>query len=169
MPGRDIEQAVSIHLHEAYTGTTRLITKGGRTIRVNIPAGATDGTRVRLAGEGEPGEGGGAPGNLYLVVKVEPHPQFEREGDDLQVDVRVDMFTAMLGGEIEVPTLSRPVRLKIPAATQSGRKFRLSGKGMPILRQPDHFGDLYARILISVPEQLNDQQRALVEKLRAMF
>lgn len=164
--GRDIEQPVSITLQEAYSGTTRLITKGDRTVRVNIPAGATNGTKVRLAGEGEPGYGGGAPGDLYLIVQVEADSQFERSGDDLTTEVRVDVFTAMLGGEVDVPTLGRPVRLKIPAGTQSGRKFRLTGKGMPKLRNKDTFGDLYARILITVPEKLTADQRAAVEALR---
>jgi curved DNA-binding protein len=164
--GRDIEQEVSISLREAYTGTQRIITKDGRRIKANIPAGATTGTKVRLSGEGEPGLGSGRAGDLYLVVRVEPDPQFEREGDDLTVDVKLDMFTAMLGGEVEVPTLDRPVRLKIPAGTQSGRRFRLTGKGMPRLRKKGEFGDLYARMLITVPSNLNDEQRELVERLR---
>ncbi len=166
MPGQNLEQPVRISLHEAYTGATRLVTKGERTIKVNIPAGAADGTRVRLAGEGGPGMGG-ASGDLYLVVEVEPDAQFERKGDDLYVDVKVDLFTALLGGEIEVPTLDRrTLRLKVPAGTQSGRLFRLNGKGMPLLREKERHGDLYARVLISVPTRLNDEQRALVERLR---
>lgn len=164
--GADIEQVTTITLHEAYTGTTRLVTKNGRTVRVNIPAGATNGTKVRLAGEGEPGAFGGASGDLYLVITVEDHPTFKREGDDLTAEVRVDMFSAMLGGEIEVPTLGRPVKLRVPAGTQSGKKFRLTGKGMPVLRQPDKFGDLYARVLITVPEHLTPDQRAEFERLR---
>lgn len=164
--GQDIEQKVNISLQEAYSGTTRLITKGDRTVRVNIPAGAKTGTKVRLAGEGEPGA---QPGDLYLIVEVEPDSRFERDGDNLTVDVKVDMFAALLGGEAEVPTLGRPVRLKIPAGTQSGRKFRLSGKGMSILNQSERYGDLYARVLVTVPEQLNAEQRALVEQLKATF
>lgn len=169
IPGRDIEQTVLISLQEAYTGTSRLVTRASRSVRVSIPAGATDGTRVRLTGEGEPGEGSGKPGDLYLIVQVEPHPLFERSGDSLEVDVKVDMFTAILGGEIEVPTLGRPIKLKIPPGTQSGRKFRLTGKGMPKLRQEEKHGDLYARILVTVPEQLSDRQRELIEALRATF
>lgn len=166
MRGQDIEQKVSITLQEAYTGATRLITKGDRTVRVNIPAGAKTGTKVRLTGEGEAGT---QPGDLYLVVEVEPDTRFERDGDNLTVDVKVDMFTALLGGEAEVPTLTRPVKLKIPAGTQSGRKFRLSGKGMPVLNQPDRFGDLIARMLVTVPEKLTPEQRELVEQLKATF
>jgi curved DNA-binding protein len=164
--GQDIEQPVKITLREAYSGATRLITKGDRKIKVNIPAGADTGTKVRLSGEGGQGVGGGQPGHLYLMVEVEPDNQFERNGNDLQVEVKVDLFTALLGGEVEVPTLDRPVKLRIPAGTQSGRKFRLSGKGMPVIRKKDEFGDLYARILITVPEKLNEEQKALVEQLR---
>jgi curved DNA-binding protein len=164
--GQNIEQAVTITLREAYSGATRLITKGERKIKVNIPVGADTGTKVRLSGEGGQGVGGGQAGNLYLIVEVEPDNQFERNGNDLQTEVKVDMFTALLGGEVEVPTLDRPVKLRIPAGTQSGRKFRLSGKGMPIIRKKDEFGDLYARILITVPDKLTTEQKALVEQLR---
>lgn len=165
--GRDLEQKVTISLQEAYTGTTRLVSKGSRKVKVTIPPGATTGTRVRLGGEGEAGSYGGRSGDLYLIVEVEPDSRFERDGDNLSVDVRLDMFTALLGGDIEVPTLDRPVRLKIKPGTQSGRKFRIAGKGMPVLRKESEFGDLYARILITVPENLTDEQRQLVEKLQA--
>jgi curved DNA-binding protein len=169
MDGEDLTQTVPITLQEAYTGTTRLITKGDRTLRANIPAGAMTGTKVRLNGEGNPGLNGGKPGDLYLIVEVQPDPQYERHGDDLTTEVKVDMFTAILGGEVEVPTLGRPVKLKIPPETQAGRKFRLTGKGMPVLRQPDKYGDLYARILITIPANLTPEQREAVEKLKAMF
>ncbi len=167
--GQDLEQRVSITLQEAYTGATRLITKGDRTVRVNIPAGAKTGTKVRLAGEGEQGFNGGQSGDLYLMIEVEPDSRFGREGDDLTTDVKVDMFAALLGGEAEVPTLGRAIRLKIPAGTQSGRRFRLSGKGMPLIGQKDRHGDLFARVLVTVPENLSDEQRDLVEQLRATF
>lgn len=167
--GRDIDQPVTISLHEAYEGAKRVINKGGRTITANIPAGAATGTRVRLAGEGEPGSNNGKAGDLFLVIEVTPDARFEREGDDLTTDVKVDMFTALLGGEAEIPTLARSVKLKIPAGTQSGRRFRIPGKGMPKLRQSDTHGDLYARILITVPANLTDEQKALVEQLKATF
>lgn len=167
--GQDIEQPVTISLREAYEGAVRIINKEGRQIRVNIPAGAQNGTRVRLNGEGGPGLNGGPSGDLYLIVDVAPDPQFERSGDDLTVDVRLDVFTAMLGGEVEIPTLSRPLKLKVPAGTQSGRKFRLTGKGMPIIRQANQFGDLYARMMIMIPENLTNEQRDLVERLRSMM
>lgn len=167
LDGRDYEQSVSISLREAYQGTTRLVSKGDRKIKVTIPVGATNGTKVRLAGEGEPGSGGGKAGDLYLVVQVEPDAQFERKDNDLNVEVKLDMFTAILGGEIEVPTLDRPVKLKIKPGTQSGRRFRIAGKGMPVLRKEGEYGDLYARVLIMVPEALTAEQRQLLEELQA--
>lgn len=163
--GEDIEQPVTISLKEAYSGAHRLITRGERKVRVTIPAGATNGTKVRLAGEGSPGLGGQA-GDMYLVVQVEDDPQFKREGDNLTVEARIDMFTALLGGEVEIPTMDRPLKLRIPAGTQVGRKFRLTGKGMPVMKKSGEFGDLFARILITIPEKLTDEQKVLVEQLR---
>lgn len=165
-PGEDIEQAVHITLQEAYEGTKRIINKNGREINVNIPKGATSGTKVRLSGEGHPGLNGGPAGNLYLVVTVADDKTFERKDDDLYVDVKVDAFTAMLGGEVEVPTMTRPVRMKIRAGMQSGQKLRLSSKGMPKLRDKNKFGDLYAQIMITVPTSLDDNQKQQVEALR---
>lgn len=162
--GRDVEHDVQITLHEAYHGTSRQIMKGDRRINVNIPAGADTGTKVRLAGEGEVGLGGN--GDLYLIVEVLPDRRFTRDGDDLTVQVKLDAFTAMLGGEIEVPTLERAVRLKVPAGIQSGQKMRVRDKGMPKLRKKGEHGDLYAQILITVPKNLTEEQRQQVEQLR---
>jgi curved DNA-binding protein len=164
--GQDIEHQVSITLREAYDGTTRLITRDGRRMSVKIPRGARTGTKVRLPGEGEAGHGGGSSGDLYLVIDIQEDNTFERDGDDLYVDVDVDAFTAMLGGSAQVETMERPVKVKIPAGSQSGRKLRLSGRGMPHLKNPDDQGDLYARIVITVPDQLTDEQRELAQRLR---
>lgn len=166
MRGQDYEQPVTITLREAYEGTERLLNKDGRQIKVTIPAGVDSGKKVRLAGEGAPGYNGAPAGDLLLVIQVQPDNQFERDGDDLTVDVKVDAFTAMLGGEVQVPTMTRPVKLRVPAGTQSGAKFRLSGKGMPIMRKKGDYGNLYARVQITVPERLTDDQRALVQRLR---
>lgn len=164
--GRDLEHEVSISLREAYEGAQRFINKGSRRLKVNIPAGAATGTKVRLSGEGEAGMGGGEAGDLYLIVNVEPDSQYERDGDNLTTEIKVDAFTAMLGGEVRVPTLARPVKLRIPEGTQSGQKFRIRGKGMPIMKKKGEFGDLYARVLITVPENLTPEQRQQVENLR---
>ncbi len=164
--GKDIEKTVSISLREAFHGTERIVSKAGRDITVQIPRGAATGTKVRLAGEGQPGSNGGGPGHLYLVVKVSDDPKFERQGDNLLVDIKVDAFTAMLGGEVDVPTLNRSLRIKIQPGAQSGMKLRLSGQGMPKLRQGDASGDLYARLVITVPGKLDAAQRQLAEALR---
>lgn len=164
--GSDIEQPVRISLREAYEGSQRVYSKQGREITLQIPRGAGDGTKVRLVGEGHPGFNGGPPGNLYLVVEVAEDPQFKRDGNDLTVDVKVDALTAMLGGEVEVPTLTGKLRMKVRPGTQAGQKLRLSGKGMPKLRSKDEYGDLLARMIITVPAQLNDEQRLHAEALR---
>ena len=164
--GQNIEQDVQISLREAYEGTQRIVSKDGRDITVRIPRGAATGTKVRLAGEGHPGYNGGSSGHLYLVVQVANDPQFERKGDDLYVDVKVDAMTAMLGGDAEAPTLYRPLRTKIRPGTQTGQRLRLTGKGMPKLRKGNEFGDLYARVVITVPTQLDADQRERAEALR---
>ena len=165
--GEDIEQNIHIDLREAYEGARRVVTfQDGRGVPFKIPRGAATGAKVRLAGEGHPGIGGGRAGDLYLVVHVAKDPQFKRQGDDLYVDVKVDVFTAMLGGEAEVPTMTRPVRVKIRAGAQSGQKLRLAGKGMPKLRHENAFGDLYARVMVTVPHPLNAAQIELAETLR---
>jgi len=164
--GQDYGQELEISLREAYRGTTRILQKDGRRLEVKIPPGAHTGTRVRMAGEGRPGAAGGEAGDLYLRVKVAPDPQFERKGDDLYVTVPVDLYTAILGGEVRVPTLSGPVMLTIPAGTQNGRVFRLRGRGMPHLRQPGQHGDLYAKIDVRLPTDLGPRQRELLEELQ---
>ena len=164
--GQDLEQEVDISLHEAYSGTTRLLNKDGRRLEVKIPAGAKSGTRVRVRGEGAPGMAGGGAGDLYLRVKVADDPRFERKGDDLYTTAPVDLYTAILGGEVSVPTLSGSVSLRIPAGSQNGKTFRLRGQGMPRLRQPNERGDLYARLDVRLPTTLTDRQRELFEELR---
>lgn len=164
--GQNVERPLQITLQEAWSGATRRIRHRGRSIDVSIPRGARDGTKVRLAGEGEPDPFSGQRGDLHLIIDVLPDPRFARDGDNLEVDAPLDMFTALLGGEVEVPTLSGSVRLKVPPGTQSGRRFRLSGRGMPLLRKRDEFGDLLARVQITVPSRLSAEQRRLAEELR---
>ena len=162
--GRDIEHAVTITLEEAFHGAERLMEVDGRRLQVKIPPGVRTGSRVRMAGEGLAGGSSGARGNLYLRIEVQPHPVFERRGDDLYCEVPVDVFAALLGGETHVPTLSGKMALRIPAGTQSGRTFRLSGQGMPKLRSPQERGDLYAKVRISLPERLSDAEQKLVRE-----
>ncbi len=162
-PPRDIEQEVEITLEEAFQGTQRLMELDGRRLEVKIPAGVKTGSRVRMAGEGLPSSRGGTAGDIYLVIKVLPHPVFQREGDNLHCEVPVDMFTALLGGELRVPTLAGPVVLRIPAGTQSGRTFRLKGQGMPRLKSGER-GDLLAKVRIMLPENLSDREQQLARE-----
>ena len=167
--GRDIETAIEVSLEEAFSGTTRALQwEGGRRIEATVPRGVRTGSRVRLSGQGESGSNGGQAGDLYLNITVAPHPQFQREGDDLRVTVPVDLYSAVLGGEAEVPTLERPVVLTVPAGTQNGQSIRLRGLGMPKLRTPEQRGDLYAEVNVHVPTELNAEQRGLFEQLRAL-
>ncbi len=162
--GRDYEHEVDITLEEAFRGGQRLIEMDGRRLEVKIPAGVKTGSRVRVAGEGLPAAGTGKRGDLYLRIRVLPHATFERQGDDLHCEIPVDLFTALLGGEARVPTLSGPVALRIPAGTQSGKVFRLAGRGMPKLRSPQEHGDLYAKVRVMLPEKLSEQEQKLVRE-----
>lgn len=164
--GQDYEQPVDISLQEAYQGTTRVLQRDGQRFEVKVPPGARTGTRVRVSGGGGAGMAGAGAGDLYLRVNVLPDPRFERKDDDLHTTVPVDMYTLLLGGEIEVPALEGNVILQVPAGTQNGRTFRLRGKGMPHLRQPDQRGDLYARVEALLPTKLSPRQRELIEELR---
>ncbi len=163
--GRDMEASVELTLEEAFRGTTRVLERGGRRIRVKIPPGAGSGSKVRIAGKGQPGYGGEDPGDLYLKVTVKPHPTLEREKEHLHCEIDVDLYTAVLGGHVRLPTLNGDVSLKIPAGTESGCIFRLRGRGMPIPRNPGQHGDLFATVRVTIPKQLSPQERDLFEEL----
>lgn len=193
--GDNIEQPVEVTLQEAYSGGSRIYniqstevcsvcrgtgeiagracsTCGGqgmvprnKKIQVKIPPGVDNGSKIRVAGEGQPGIGGGPRGDLLLVISVRPDPTFERKGDDLNVTIDVDLFTAMLGGQVPVPTPDgRKLMLTIPPETQNNRIFRLTGKGMPRLRGEGH-GNLNAQVKVILPTRLSSEERELVEKL----
>jgi curved DNA-binding protein len=168
--GGDLEQPVEVALEEAYRGTTRLIaisTPDGQTRRleVTIPPGVDNGSRVRVAGQGQPGLNGGPAGDLYLVIEVLPHARFERRGDDLQIRVDAPFTVMLLGGEIHVPTVDgRSLALTIPPMTQDGRVFRLRNQGMPHLGRPEAHGDLLAEAHALLPARLTDRQRDLIEE-----
>jgi len=137
-----------------------------RRIAVNIPAGVDTGTQIRLAGEGEPGERGGPPGNLYVVLEVEPHPYFRRRGDDLILELKVNVAQAALGARVTIPTLEGEEQFDLPPGTQTGAIFRLRGRGVPHLRRNGR-GDLLVLVRVEVPTKLTRQQRELFEQLAA--
>src|SRR5215471_12661169 len=133
-----------------------------RTLSVNVPPGVEDGTRIRLAGEGEAGTRAGPAGDLYIFLAIAAHPFFQREGADLHCRVPISMVVAALGGEFEVPTINASeTRVKVPEGTQSGRRFRLQGKGMPVLRTKQT-GDMYVQVLVETPQKLTKRQRELL-------
>jgi curved DNA-binding protein len=160
--GRDLEQPVAISLQEAFSGTTRELRRNGRKLEVRIPPGARSGTRVRVSGQGEAG------GDLFLLIDVAPDPRFTRDGDDLHTQVDVDLYTAVLGGEIEVPTPGGQVVLTIPAGSQPGATFRLKGRGLPGLQQPARKGDLFAHLQIQLPRSLSAEEKDLFQKLASL-
>ena len=135
-----------------------------RTLSVNIPAGVEDGTRIRLAGEGEAGLRGGPAGDLYIFLAIKPHAFFQRDGADIFCKVPIAMTTAALGGQIDVPTLEgQSTRVRVPEGTESGKQFRLKGKGMPVLRSKVT-GDLYIQVEVETPKNLTRRQRELLEE-----
>jgi curved DNA-binding protein len=171
--GQDVEYPVTISLEEAFNGTLRTIQVqqpdgGFKTLEVRIPAGVNDGSRVRIAGKGGPGAGGGAAGDLFLVIAIQPNQRFRREGDDIYTIVDVPLHTAVLGGEVFVPTpKGNRLALRLPPETQNGQRFRLAGQGMTQLGGSTR-GDLYAEVKAVLPTQLSDQERQLFQQLAAL-
>jgi len=171
--GADAEQPVEITLEEAFNGTQRTFqlrdmqTGETRNVEVKIPAGATDGLRIRVAGKGEPGLAGAPAGDLYLIISIKAHPLFEREGDDLRVKVTTPLYAAVLGGEVMVPTpKGSQLALKVPPETANGQRIRLAGQGMPRVNGTGR-GDLFAEITVQLPKSLSDREKDLFAQLAA--
>lgn len=163
--GEDVTQQLEITLQEVFTGTKRILQVGNRKIEVKIPRGARSGTKIRVRGEGAEGTGGEPNGDLYLEIMVTPDPNFERIGDDLHLELPVNVYSAVLGGEAIVTTLKGKIKLRIPPETQSGKVFRIKGQGLHSLKNPDERGDLYAKVMITVPENLTEEEIELYEEL----
>jgi curved DNA-binding protein len=167
-PGRQARPAateypVAISLYEAFQGATRRVEVDGRRLEIKIPAGSRSGTRVRVADAVIAPDG--RKSDLYLVIQVDNDPKFERKGDDLYTDVDMDLYKAVLGGEATVTTPTGSVMLTIPAGTQPGQTFRLTGQGMPKAKSPQTRGDLFARARVKIPRNLTPEQRQIFEKL----
>jgi curved DNA-binding protein len=170
--GQDAEQPVKISLAESLKGTqvTLRFADAGRAqnreFTVKIPAGVHEGSKVRVAGKGAVGENGGPAGDLFLIVNIAPHPHWKREGDDLLIEVPVTYAEAVLGATIEVPGLNGPLQIRVPAGTQSGQKIRLSGRGAP--KTKGGAGDQYVTIKVSVPKDISERERELIQELAAL-
>lgn len=159
-PRQEVTAAVT--LDEAFQGTTRMLQmEDGARLEVTIPRGVTTGSKVRV-------RGASGQSDIILNVAVEPHPRYTREGDNLRVKVPVDLYTALLGGEVQVTALDKAVALTIPAGTQNGKVIRLRGLGMPHLKQPDQRGDLLAEVEVHLPTHLSDKEKALFGELRQL-
>jgi curved DNA-binding protein len=158
-----VQQPVSISLKEAYSGTTRTLQTGNRRVEVKLPAGARQGTKIRVPAAG-PAGADGKPSDLYLVMDVAEDPDFERDGNDLHTQVTIDVFKAILGGEVEVKTLVGKVVLTIPPGTQPEQVFRLAGRGMPLLKEEAAKGDLFVLVKVQIPKGLNARQKSLLEQ-----
>jgi curved DNA-binding protein len=163
--GADAEATIEISLRDAVLGAERDVRLDGRTLRVRIPAGVSDGSQIRLAGQGGPGAHGGASGDLFLKVKLREHPHVKVDGKDLVVDLPVTVPEAVNGAEVRLPTFEGPVSLRVPAGAQSGMRLRLRGKGLPDLRGGTR-GDLHAVVQVVLPassEALRKAARSLEE------
>jgi curved DNA-binding protein len=165
--GGDIEHELEISLEEAFHGTKRTLQLGSsRRIEAKIPRGVREGSRVRLKGQGQPGSGTGKAGDLYLKISIKPDSRFQVQGDDLLATQQVDLFTLILGGEIQVSSLDKSVSLTIPPETANGTSFRLRGLGMPHQGKPSQRGDLYVKVQANLPKNLDQRERDLFTELR---
>jgi curved DNA-binding protein len=163
--GQDYQAELELTLEEAYHGGPRTLTVNGKNLRLTIQPGVEDGQVIRLRDQGGPGRGGGPSGSLYITLRIRPDARYSRTGNDLTMDVPVSIYTALLGGEQTVETLSGPVKINIKPETQNGTHLRLRGKGFPVYRQAGQFGDLYLRLSLTLPQHLTEQEKTLFRQL----
>lgn len=163
--GQDYNTEIQLSLTEAFTTHQQTLTVDGKNIRITIPAGVENGQIIKLKGHGGAGVNGGPAGDLYITFVIANHPIFKRSGNDLTMTVEIDLYTAVLGGEVMVETLNGKVKLKVVPETQNGTKIRLKGKGAPVYKKEGEFGDLYVTYHIKIPTNLTDKQKALFTEL----
>lgn len=162
--GKDVNAELDISLAEAYEGTEKSFSFQGERLKVKVPPGIKNGQKLKLKGKGQMGRGGHA-GDLFIIIKIRPDNRFTVKGKDLYCDVPVDLYTAVLGGNAQVPTPNASVKIKIPAGTQSGKTFRLANLGMPEFRKPSDKGYLFAKVMIQIPEDLTSKEKDLFKQL----
>ena len=163
--GNDYEAQLQLSLREAFTTHQRTLTLNGKNIRITIPAGVEDGQKIRLKGHGAPGSNGGPNGDLYITFVIEEDPEFKRLGNDLYTTADVDLYTAVLGGETTVETMSGKLKLKVPPGTQNDTRTRVKGKGFPIYKNEGQFGDLYITYKVKIPTSLTEKEKELFMQL----
>ncbi|WP_311136656.1 J domain-containing protein [Hymenobacter cellulosilyticus] len=163
--GQDYQAELELTLEDAYQGGPRTLTVNGKKLRINIQPGVEDGQTIRLRDQGAPGRNGGPSGSLYITIRLQPDARYTRTGADLTMDVPVSIYKALLGGEQVVDTFSGPVKIKIKPETPNGTRLRLRGKGFPVYKQAGQFGDLYLRLTLTLPLNLTDEEKALIQQL----
>ncbi len=166
--GQDLEAELPITILEAYQGSQRTFTLNGKTLRINIKPGAYDGQRLRIKGKGRSGVQGGPAGDLYLILKLQADARFKRKNDNLIYTKEIDLYTAVLGGKIEIPTMSGSVKMNVPKGSESGKILRLKGKGMPIYNKEGEYGDLLIQLNVQFPKNLSKEEEDLFKKLQAL-
>ena len=166
--GQDYQAELHLNLRDAYVTHKQTLTVDGKNIRITVPAGIENGQKIKLAGYGLPGVNGGPAGDLYITFVIADDSRFKRMGNDLYVDEEIDLYTALLGGERVVETMSGKVKLTVAPETQNGTKVRLKGKGFPVYKQDNTFGDLYITWQVKLPTNLTDEQKELVRKLSTL-
>lgn len=163
--GQDFNAELELDLVSAYTTHKQNLTVNGKNIRITIPAGVENGQVIKIPGHGGPGVNGGPNGDLYLTFLIANNPDFKREGDNLYTDVDLDLYTAVLGGEIYVNTFDGKVKIKVPPETQTGTKIKLKGKGFPVYKKENQFGDLYITYTLKIPTKLSVKEKELFKEL----
>lgn len=166
--GQSVEAEMPITLLEAYEGSKRTFELGGKKMRITIKTGAYDGQRLRLQGKGRPGVNGGAAGDLFIILKIQPDARFERIGDDLKFNATVDLYTAILGGKIAIPTMTGSVKMPIPKGSKTGKTLRLKGKGMPKYGKGKEHGNLLVQLNVALPKNLTEEEEELFKKLQTI-
>jgi curved DNA-binding protein len=166
--GQDYEARMVITLEEAFRGVQRMLAIGDEKISITVPPGIRDGQVLRVRGKGAKGRRGGESGHLYLHVEVEPDSRFERKGDDLHTELHIPLYLAVLGGKVNVPTMTGSVSVNIPPETQNGKTLRLKGPGMPVYMKKGESGSLYVKILVDIPQNLTREETDLFQKLSAL-
>lgn len=164
--GGDIEAQMNLSLREAAVTHKQTFSVNGENLRITIPAGIADGQMIKLKGHGEKGSNGAPNGDLYITFKIAPDPEFKREGDDLFTDVDIDLYTAVLGGTVNVKTIDGMVKLKVNPGTQNDTKVRLRGKGFPVYKKEGTFGDLIVTYHVDIPTSLSEKQKELFTQLK---
>lgn len=163
--GQDYQAELHLDLRNAYTTHKQTLTVDGKNIRITIPAGVEDGQKIKLNGYGGTGINGGSNGDLYITFQIEADPSLKRSGKDLHTTIEIDLYTALLGGEVTVETLSGKVKLKVAAETQNGTKIRLKGKGFPVYKKEAEFGDLYITYYVKLPVNLSEKEKEIFGEL----